>query len=322
MVRRAQPRPELKRTSVPVFQLYGQAGTVLALAFTVLLAAHRHLSWCVIVAVDAAALVTFLGMAETMSRLMGKARMVCYRQVIGVLIAQAIVLRIFEAPLLKYLDVSALGIGVFLVCGRLGCFSVGCCHGRPSCWGAGYRKEHAQAGFPPYLVGVRLFPIQAVESIFVVRLVAFGTALVLKGFPAGSALAFYVITYAFGRFWIEFARGDTVRPYFGGFSEAQWTSLFLALGVVCAEYRAPVCLVYQARINVTASGEQQSTVGYSPDPDVADFWDVIRQHIERTFSCTFVDPVVGFTIVPDVQVQNVPLGEVTLYDSLFTPTRN
>ncbi|MGB2603194.1 MAG: prolipoprotein diacylglyceryl transferase family protein, partial [Terracidiphilus sp.] len=116
-----------------------------------------------------------------------------------------------------------------------GCLMVGCCHGRPHRWGIRYREEHAAAGFPSYLVGVRLFPIQAVESLWVLGTVVVGTYFVWSGRQPGSALAWYIVTYDAGRFAFEFARGDAERPYWLGFSQAQWLSLVLTGGVVWAE---------------------------------------------------------------------------------------
>jgi hypothetical protein len=141
-------------------------------------------------------------------------------------------------PVLPYLDVIILCIGVFLVCGRVGCLMVGCCHGRPHRWGVCYRKEHADAGFTPYFVGVRLFPVQAVESLWVFCIVTIGVTFVLNGHPsgaAGAALAWYVVTYDLGRFCFEFLRGDPDRSYLWGFSQPQWISLLLMCGVVWAE---------------------------------------------------------------------------------------
>jgi hypothetical protein len=138
-------------------------------------------------------------------------------------------------PVLPYLDVMILGVGSFLVCGRVGCFLVGCCHGRPHSWGVCYRKEHADAGFTPYFVGVRLFPVQAVESLWVLCVVTTGVTVVLNGRPAGAALAWYVVAYDLGRFCFEFLRGDPDRSYLWGFSQPQWISLLLMLGVVWAE---------------------------------------------------------------------------------------
>jgi hypothetical protein len=61
--------------------------------------------------------------------------------------------------------------------------------------------------------------------------------LVLRGSPPGTALVLYVVAYGIGRFWLEFARGDSARPYLWGFSQAQWISLLLAIAVIFAESR-------------------------------------------------------------------------------------
>jgi hypothetical protein len=68
-----------------------------------------------------------------------------------------------------------------------------------------------------------------------------GIALVWRGARPGEAFGWYVASYSLGRFVFEFLRGDADRPYFRGFSEAQWTSLILVSGVALAEAwaRAP-----------------------------------------------------------------------------------
>ena len=88
-------------------------------------------------------------------------------------------------------------------CGKLGCVIVGCCHGRPCRFGIRYGREHADVGFPSHLVNIALFPIQLMESVFVLCLVVLGTIVLLKGHPPGSALAFYALFYAAGRFCME-----------------------------------------------------------------------------------------------------------------------
>lgn len=147
----------------------------------------------------------------------------------------AIVLRLLQQPILPYLDVMILGIGIFLACGRLGCFMVGCCHGQPHRWGVRYRREHAAAWFTPYFVGVRTFPIQLVESLYVLGAVIVGMILILSRHPPGTALAWYVVTYDVGRFFFEFLRGDSNRPYYHGFSQPLWISPILMLLALCLE---------------------------------------------------------------------------------------
>jgi hypothetical protein len=179
--------------------------------------------------------VTFIGLAMATRVITGEERLIYYHQEIAVVLAAGLLLWTTRQPLLPYLDATILGIGLFLSFGRIGCLLVGCCHGRPHRWGVRYSEEHAAAGFPSYLVGVRLVPIQAVESLWVLGTVAVGTYFVWSGRPSGTAMAWYVVTYDLGRFVFEFARGDAHRPYWLGFSQPQWLSLLLTGGAVWAE---------------------------------------------------------------------------------------
>ena len=133
-----------------------------------------------------------------------------------------------DAPVLLHLDATALGLGAFLAFGRIGCLHVGCCHGRPAARGAVYTSEHADLGFPRYLVGLRLVPVQAIEACGVLALVVAGSAVVAAGAAAGAGVALYVGGYALLRFPLELLRGDPGRRWWAGLSEAQWTSLALA----------------------------------------------------------------------------------------------
>jgi hypothetical protein len=81
---------------------------------------------------------------------------------------------------------------------------------------------------------VRLFPVQLVESLWVLMTVTVGIALVLSEASAGTAFAWHVTAYGSARFVMEFARGDAPRPYWAALSGAQWTSLLLMAGVAVA----------------------------------------------------------------------------------------
>ncbi|MGO9974700.1 MAG: hypothetical protein ACLP01_18210 [Solirubrobacteraceae bacterium] len=67
-----------------------------------------------------------------------------------------------------------------------------------------------------------------------VVIVAAGVVLTLRGEPAGTGLTLYVSAYAVVRFVLEPLRGDPLRPYWLGVSEAQWTSVLLAVLVALA----------------------------------------------------------------------------------------
>ena len=217
------------------FYVCGLTGLSLAVVLGVLLTLHRGLALWVLGAAVLTAVATFLTLAMITKIIVGEERLIYYHHEVAILATVTLVLGLLGQPVLAYLDVTILGVGTFLFCGRVGCFLVGCCHGRPHRWGVCYRQEHAEAGFTHYFVGVRLFPIQLVESAWVFATVAAGVGMVLSGAAAGVALAWYVIVYDVGRFGFEFMRGDPSRPYRGGFSEGQWTSLLLMLVVVGAE---------------------------------------------------------------------------------------
>lgn len=231
----ARPNFHILRRPWSAFQVCGYSGLSLAFFLVMALALNGGLSVVVVGMITLAAAGTFFGLVMVTKIITGEEQIIYYHHEIAVMVVIGILLWLTGQPILPYLDMTILGIGTFLVCGRVGCLMVGCCHGRPSRWGVCYRDEHAAAGFPSCFVGVRLFPIQLVESFWVLCIVIVGTTFVLRGYPAGTALAWYVVAYDLGRFCFEFARGDTDRPYYRDFSQAQWISVILLFGIVWAE---------------------------------------------------------------------------------------
>jgi hypothetical protein len=231
----ARPRIRLLNKSLPAFQVCGIAGLSLALALSMALVVYLGLLPWVMVTIVVAAVLAFLALVMLTKIITGEESITYYHHEIAVMGVAALLLSVLGQSVLPYLDVTILGIGLFLACGRVGCLMVGCCHGRPHPLGLCYNEDHAAAGFSSYYVGVRLFPVQAVESLWVFCIVVTGSVIVLRGDPAGEALTLYVVAYDIGRFCFEFMRGDVDRRYYLGFSEAQWISLLLMCAVVCAE---------------------------------------------------------------------------------------
>jgi Prolipoprotein diacylglyceryl transferase len=218
------------------FRLCGVAGLLLGAPLAISLALHRGLSpWkeAVLIAVAVGAL---LATPLAVKVFTGVDGFVFYRDVICIFTVVWVTLRCLHQPVLPYLDVTLAGAGVFHAWGRLGCLLSGCCFGRPWKAGVRYGHAHAEMGFPEQLVGVRLFPIQAVESAWIACLAASAAFLIYRHSLPGAGFAFYVCGYACGRFCFEFARGDKDRPYWKGFSQAQWISLLLTLGISAAEF--------------------------------------------------------------------------------------
>lgn len=229
-------RPEVRllhRTSALMACAY--VGLAIGVPLAIALVLYRGLSPWVLAVVILVSVLTFLGLAMATKIVLGEERLTYYHHEIAILVVATLTLALLGQPVLPYLDATILGVGCVLFCGRIGCLMVGCCHGRPHSWGVCYRQEHANAGFPSYFVGVRLFPIQVVESVWAFGIVVVGTAMVLSNRPPGEALAWYIVAYDVGRFCFEFVRGDADRPYYWGFSQAQWISLLLMSVVVWAE---------------------------------------------------------------------------------------
>lgn len=234
------PRVRALGCSWSSFQVCGVTGLALGTALALTLAAYAGLSRAVVVLLLASGVVTFLVLAMVTKIAIGREALIYYHHEIAVMSVAAGLLAALGLPVLPYLDVTALGLGVFLACGRCGCLMVGCCHGRPCRWGIRYGAEHAAEGFPGCYVGVRLFPVQAVEAIVVMLLVAAAASAVIARHPPGTAWALYVAGYAAVRVWLEELRGDVTRPYALRLSEAQWTSLIVGAGIVLGGWRGRV----------------------------------------------------------------------------------
>jgi hypothetical protein len=202
---------------MPAFRFWG----VLGLFGAVVVAGSRDVSLAVEGAIVLAAILTFCALAMAMKILIGREALIYYHHEIAVLSVTAALAALLGAPVLDHLDATALGLGTFLAFGRVGCLFSGCCHGRPGRGGVRYDAAHP---VPLYLLGLPLFPVQALEAALVALLVVVGALLS----EPGAAFAFYVTGYAVARFGLEELRGDLWRPYRLGLSAAQWTSLAVA----------------------------------------------------------------------------------------------
>lgn len=218
------------------FKFCGTAGLLLGGPIALWLARYRGLSPWIEVTLIAVAVFMLLATPLAVKVFTGLDGFVFYRDVICIFTAVWLTLRCLHQPVLPYLDVTLAGASIFHAFGRLGCLLSGCCFGRPWKTGVRYRHAHAEMGFPEELVGVRLFPIQAVESAWIACLAATAAFLIYRHSLPGTAFAFYICGYACGRFCFEFGRGDKDRPYWKGFSQAQWISLLLTMGVSAAEF--------------------------------------------------------------------------------------
>ena len=220
------PEVKILRHYLPSFRMCGYIGFLLGSLLTISLVLIQGLSIKFMLVINLVAVATFLSQVMLTKIITGREKLTYYNHQIVLLVATGWLLWWLHQPVLPYLDITILGLGLCLACTRVGCFMVGCCHGKPYHCGVCYRKEHAEVGFTPYFVGVRLFPIQTIESLWTFCIVLVGVFLVLANYSPGEALSWYIATYGLGRFQFEFWRGDSERFYLWGFSQAQWLSLF------------------------------------------------------------------------------------------------
>lgn len=215
--------------SVLSFHFWGILGFICGVTLGIILTLRQGLPLWVLGIMSLCGAATFFAHVYIQKWIAGNEKLVYYRHEIAILSINSFMLWLIHQPVLPFLDITLLGVGTFLAFGRVGCYNVGCCHGKPCKIGVVYKQEHANEGFPQYYVGIRMFPLPLIESFFVVITVVIGVWLFLSPFPKGTVLIWYTAFYGTVRFILEFFRGDPERPYFLGLSEAQWTTWILII---------------------------------------------------------------------------------------------
>lgn len=216
-------RPPFRIGGTPAYRVCGLVGLAAATALACAVAAAEDAQVGVELAIVAQSVLVFLALALVTTAVAGRETLIYYHHEIAVLLFAAALAALLGAPVAAQLDATAVGLGAFLAWGRLGCACAGCCHGRPAVHGGlVYGAEHVAAGLPAHFAGRPLVPLQVAEAGLVAALTA--VAAIAGGAP-GAAFGIYVTGYAVLRFGLEFRRGDAVRRYARGLSEAQWTSL-------------------------------------------------------------------------------------------------
>lgn len=214
----------------------GAIGILAGIVVATLLAARTGASsGSVVISTVAAPAGFVLGML--VSRMVREREVIVfYEMLAAVVVTAAAALAIAGEPVLAGLDLVVIAVGTFLVFGRIGCFAVGCCHGRPARWGIVYGADHARLGFPEYYVGRRLFPVQLVEAVLTAAATAAATVWYCQADIGGETVGLFVILYGSGRFLLELARGDAARPNWRGPTAAQWTALVSSAAVAISAF--------------------------------------------------------------------------------------
>lgn len=181
----------------------------------------------VLICCAATSLASFVVLGQLRQRRFGWEKHVLLEDLLAALTMTALVAAAFGVSVAHALDVMTVGLGVFLVFGRLGCFFVGCCHGRPSLVGTKY-TQRSHVGRPFW--GLRLFPVQLVELAWIAAATCGALFwLGIRTTPA-TTTCWFLGAYCSGRFVLEWLRGDRSRRMVGPLSETQWLSL--AVGVL------------------------------------------------------------------------------------------
>jgi phosphatidylglycerol:prolipoprotein diacylglycerol transferase len=157
----------------------------------------------------------------------------------GFIIALAvsvILMRVWKLPWRKTADAFAPGIALGHAIGRLGCFSAGCCWGKPTSSWIGLRfteKAHELTGVP---IDSALVPTQLIEAA--ANLLILGALLWLRKRRSfdGQIIFAYVILYSAARFTVEFWRDDP-RGWVAGLSTSQFIAVIMfPLGICLMLY--------------------------------------------------------------------------------------
>ena len=162
---------------------------------------------------------------------------VFYGGLIGATIAGFVLMRRWKLPWWKTADACAPGIALGNVLGRQGCFSAGCCWGKPTTlpWGVRFSAlGHEVTGVP---IDAKLHPTQLYESFAMLIVFVFLLWLHKKKKFSGQVILTYVVIYAIVRFLIEFVRDDPRGDILGlttltGLSTSQLIGIMVGIGAL------------------------------------------------------------------------------------------
>lgn len=162
---------------------------------------------------------------------------VFYGGLLGGVIAGYLLMRRWKLPWWKTADACAPGIALGNVLGRQGCFSAGCCWGKPTNlpWGVRFPPEgHEITGVP---TGIPLHPTQLYESFAMLIVFFFLLWLHKRKKFSGQVILAYAVIYATVRFLIEFVRDDPRGDILGlttltGLSTSQIIGIVVGVGAL------------------------------------------------------------------------------------------
>jgi phosphatidylglycerol:prolipoprotein diacylglycerol transferase len=135
-----------------------------------------------------------------------------------------------KMPVLSTADLFAPGVALGHGIGRLGCFSAGCCWGKPTSlpWAVTFTSKDTTTGVP---LGIPLHPTQLYEAFAEGIICLILIWQLRRGHRTGQVIGMYLLLYGMVRFVVEFLRQhDEANPFGGPFVLEQWISLAVAVG--------------------------------------------------------------------------------------------
>jgi phosphatidylglycerol---prolipoprotein diacylglyceryl transferase len=162
---------------------------------------------------------------------------VFYGGLLGALLTGYLLMRRWNLPWWKTADACAPGIALGTALGRQGCFSAGCCWGKPTNlpWGVRFTElGHEVTGVP---LGTKLHPTQLYESFAMLIVFFFLLWLHKRKKFSGQVILAYAMIYATVRFLIEFVRDDPRGDILGlttltGLSTSQMIGIVVGVGAL------------------------------------------------------------------------------------------
>ena len=159
---------------------------------------------------------------------------VFYGGLIGAIGAGYFLMKRYQLPFWKTADACAPGITIGNFFGRQGCFSAGCCWGKPTSlpWGVQFSElGHEITGVP---IDQHLHPTQLYESFAMLVVFFFLLWLHKRKRFSGQVVLVYGLLYAIVRFAVEFVRDDPRGDILGlttltGLSTSQMISLVIGI---------------------------------------------------------------------------------------------
>ncbi|HXG91905.1 MAG TPA: prolipoprotein diacylglyceryl transferase [Blastocatellia bacterium] len=161
---------------------------------------------------------------------------VFYGGFIAALLVSVFLMHRYKLPWRKTADAFAPGIALGHSIGRLGCFSAGCCWGKPTTSWLGVHFTERASELTGVPVDAALVPTQLIEAIANFAIFGFLLWLWKRRRFEGQIIYAYLMIYSVARFTIEFWRDDP-RGQVLWFSTSQFISIILfALGLALMIY--------------------------------------------------------------------------------------